>query len=1029
MDVRILGPVEVFVSGRPVDLGGSRVRRLLALLVADGDSVTSFDRISDVLWTDPPRSVRQQVHNVVRLLRVSLAEAGPEVSVVTVGTGYRLEVPRSSVDMWRFRDHVLEAERSQALGRIEEALYSLEAALAQWRGEPFSGLDGRERLDALATTLTEERLTAAERLAELRISSGDASSPTDYLHRLMLEYPFRESLRALYMRSLHLRGRQADALTVFNEGRQLLAEELGLDPGPQLRAAHSEVLGGGQQAQHGVPDDRVTPHPKPAAETEAPGPIAQAGRFLPRDILEFTGRGEELRLLADSIRRSSGKALVISAIDGMGGVGKTTLAIHLAHQVADSFPDGQYYIDLLGFNVAADPMPPIQALGLLLRDSGVPPERIPSDLTGRSALWRAQLAGRRAILVLDNAADAAQVRPLLPGSPQALVLVSSRRRLSSLEGSTGLSLDVFPQADALTLFSLIVGPGRTNAERDAAAKVVSLCGCLPLAIQVAAARLRDRPAWSVAYLAEQLQEQRARYRVLSSGDRNVMSVLSWSYHHLTGVQRRVFRLLHLIPGPDFDVPVVAATADLSLDEAAACLEELFESNLVRQRSPDRYQLHDLIRDCSRDIATARADKAEQTLAMSRMFDYFACVAGAWCAPIATKKITRFTPTVEHSPAQVETPASTELAVRALDAEYRNIVAALNMAANEGYHAQVWQTVCALIPYFAILNFNTETVSPLELGLAAAQESGSELGQSMCLMGLAHAHHIAGRTDEARRLAAQALRLSRRRGDKAREINQLTSLGVMHFNDNDFDGAIQHLVEARKIAEETDDAQAIAELANNLAVIRRNFGNLEEAEELFSLALRYYETVSNPRSQTLVMVNLGHVAYLRGKYDDSSIFFERALKLSQQAHSRYAEIFAKTGLCVVRRITRDFSASLDFGREALVTSRDAGIYEGESEALEALGDTYLVMGDTRVAEEIFDQAGKVAAEHGSARYMARCREGQAHVASSRGEFDKARELWAEALETNPGGVIHVAGARLHLAAADPSSVTCWRCVLA
>ncbi len=300
---------------------------------------------------------------------------------------------------------------------------------------------------------------------------------------------------------------------------------------------------------------------------------------------------------------------------------------------------------------------------------------------------------------------------------------------------------------------------------------------------------------------------------------------------------------------------------------------------------------------------------------------------------------------------------------------------------------------------------------------------------MCLMGLAHAHHIAGRTDEARRLAAQALRLSRRRGDKAREINQLTSLGVMHFNDNDFDGAIQHLVEARKIAEETDDAQAIAELANNLAVIRRNFGNLEEAEELFSLALRYYETVSNPRSQTLVMVNLGHVAYLRGKYDDSSIFFERALKLSQQAHGRYAEIFAKTGLCVVRRITRDFSASLDFGREALVTSRDAGIYEGESEALEALGDTYLVMGDTRVAEEIFDQAGKVAAEHGSARYMARCREGQAHVASSRGEFDKARELWAEALETNPGGVIHVAGARLHLAAADPSSVTCWRCVLA
>lgn len=1021
-DIRILGSVEVLVDGRPVDLGSGRVRRLLALLAAGGDSVCSVERIVNTLWNDPPRSARQQVHNAIRALRKSLREAEAEVSVVTAGEGYRLSASRAAIDASRFHDQIREAENAEGRGELDLAARHFKNALAEWRDEPFCGSDESHQLAAVAATLVEQRLVAVERLAAVHLARGDSDASTADLRRLVSEHPLRESLRALYMRVLNMQGRQAEALDVFEEGRRLLAEELGIDPGQLLRAAHREVLNGG-------PAGRRAAKPALRAGPEHAEPALVRGRsFLPRDIAEFTGRAEEVRRLVGEVEQARATALVISAIHGMGGVGKTTLAVHLAHRLAKDFPDGQYFVDLLGFNADAAALSPAQALNLLLRDSGVPPELIPADLTGRVSLWRSRLAGQRAIIVLDNAVDVAQVRPVIAGSPGSLVLVSSRHRLSALEGSIALALDVLPPDDGLRLFSLIVGADRVEAEREAAQAAVELCGRLPLAIQVAAARLRDRPAWSVASLVAQLRDERARRRALRVGDRDVMSVLSWSYRHLTGVQQFVFRLLGLVPGPDFDAFTVAALAGLSLDEAAECLEELFEANLVQQRSAERYRLHDLLRDCSRHLAAEHADEAERTRALRRLLDYYLFVVGLWCAPVATKAIFRFALEIGNPPAYFQRPDSAEDALRRLNTEYQNVVAALKVAAELGDSVWTWQLVCSLMPFFATLNYNAESAALLESGLAAARAAGSELGQSACLMGLAHARRMAGLTAEARSLAQEAVALSRRLGDEAREVHQLTGLGVMHMDDNALDEAAKCFSGAQRIARRIRDQKALADLANNLGVIHREQGDFDAAQNHFRTAFSLYEALDVPAASAVIMANLAQISYVRGDYTDALDRSHEALRLSRKAGSRHAEAFAMIGLCVVHRLMRDHGGAMRWGREALDIARDGGVHAAECEALNALGDTYLAAGDVATAERVFDQALELAAARKAQRYLARSREGQAHAARARGEFAAARGLFEQSLESSPSGVVDPSAVRRHLAVDGRGLATCWRCAV-
>ncbi|MFJ5926919.1 BTAD domain-containing putative transcriptional regulator [Kitasatospora sp. NPDC092948] len=591
MEYLVLGALETRQGGVLVDVRGMRQQRLLALMLLNAGRVVPMDFLVDELWEDPPPSARPQVHNAIRDLRRVLA-AG-EHRLVTVDVGYRLAVPEDAVDAHRFTRKVREARAAERDGRFPEAIRLLQSAVDLWRGEAFAGIHC-PAVTSAAVKLNEQRLTALEDLMALRLKVGETSSLVGELTALLAEYPLRDSLRRSLMTALCRSGRQAHALAVYDEGRRFLADELGLEPSPQLRALHSEILADAPGV-HDAPEP-LEARPATVAENPAPG---QRPNCLPHDLTDFTGRSAELALLQEAVARRATGAPLMLAIDGMGGVGKTTLAVRVAHRVTPDFPDGQFFAALDGFDESRPPVPPSQALAALLRADGLPPERIPASLEERSALWRSRLAGRRCLLVLDDAATSAQVRPLLPGAGETLVLVTSRRKLSALDGAVALPLDVLPPGDAVELLARVAGERRVGREPVRAAEAAALCGYLPLAIRIAATRLRDRPAWSVADLVDRLADPERRARCLRTADRDLMALLRASYQYLDRAQQRFSLLMSRQPAGSFDVDRAAAVTGLSTDEVEGCLDVLYENNLIRQEAAALFSFHSLVRDCSR----------------------------------------------------------------------------------------------------------------------------------------------------------------------------------------------------------------------------------------------------------------------------------------------------------------------------------------------------------------------------------------------------------------------------------------------
>ncbi|MGW0080736.1 BTAD domain-containing putative transcriptional regulator [Streptomyces sp. NPDC003393] len=625
MEFLVLGSLETRQSGELVRVRGMRQQKLLALLLLHANRVVPVDVLVDELWEDPPSSARPQVHNAIRDLRRILS-AADETSLVTMDVGYRLMVPDDAVDAHRFVTWVRGAATAEREGRHADAVRLLQSAVDLWRGDAFAGIHCPSVTSA-AVKLHEQRLTALEDLMTLRLRTGETSSLVGELHALLAEYPLRDSLRGSLMLALFRSGRQADALAVYDEGRRFLAEELGLEPSQYLRTLHAEILADSPAARGPAPegraprgtrapggpgrpagrDDAVHPPSAPASASmsgpaTAPGsPPGNRRNYLPHDLTDFTGRAAELNsLLGLAVQEQADSPLMI-AVDGMGGVGKTTLAVRVAHRVAADHPDGQYFIALHGYSADRPPLPPEEALATLLQASGVAPEAIPRSLEERSALWRSRLAGQRCLVVLDDAADTAQVTPLLPGAGGTLVLVTSRRKLSALDGAVPLWLDVLPAEDAAALFTRVVGERRAAREPEQVARAVELCGHLPLAVRIAATRLRSRPTWAVADLVDRLAGAPQRASCLHSADRDLMSMLRTSYQHLNPSERRFSRLISRHPSPSYDVAHAAAVTGLPAGDVERHFDVLIENNLIREDTPARFSFHTLIRDCTRDL--------------------------------------------------------------------------------------------------------------------------------------------------------------------------------------------------------------------------------------------------------------------------------------------------------------------------------------------------------------------------------------------------------------------------------------------
>lgn len=611
MYFQLLGALKVRCDGDPVDLGGLRQHRLLAMLLLNVNRVVSADRLIEAMWdAEPPVTAARQIHNAVAAIRRSLGAS--KHIVVKDGPGYRIQADPQDIDSHRFTTMVARASAVAAEGHTAAAVELLEAGLALWQGPALSGLNSPV-LDIVAAKLEEKRLSATERLVALRLDAGDVAALVAQLGELVSQNPLREETRRLLILALYRSGRKADALNAYEEGRVLLRDEIGVDPSVSLRELYERIL------RDDLPQPRQTSEPAslapapggpPATRPADCGSPGASRSFLPYDTVDFTGRVSELGFLMAAPGPAAGNTLGIVAIDGMAGVGKTALAVRLAHQLAHQYPDGQFFIDLHGYSRGHDPLEPDAALHQLLLDFGLPAARIPQDGRRKAVCWRAEVAERRILVVLDNALDMGQIRPLLPGTGKARVIITSQRRLAGLDGVTSHSLDVFGVADASALFTKIAGVERTWTRPDAVAEVVALCGCLPLAVSIAAGRFRSRPAWSLDHLILRLRDERRRLAELSLGDRSVAASLAGPYRNLSAQQRRLLCVLGVAtdPGEEFDASTTAALMHISVPEADRLLEELLDAHMLSQRTAGHYHFHDLLRDYARERAGAQAAK-------------------------------------------------------------------------------------------------------------------------------------------------------------------------------------------------------------------------------------------------------------------------------------------------------------------------------------------------------------------------------------------------------------------------------------
>ncbi len=604
------------MNGRRQELGGSRQRKVLAALLLNVNTVVTTERLVDLLWEDPPGTARRQVHNAIARLRVSLG--GARAVVVSDGPGYRAQVAREQVDVHRFGCALTAARRAASDGDWDAVGKTVSEALRMWRGPALAGLTGR-MIEAAASRLDEQRLVAQELSVEAKLRQGEAAGLVPELTELIADHPLREGLRAQLILALVRSGRQSEALEVYEQTRQLLAEELGLEPGHGMRELQQRILRGDATlgsvpgiapAEVDVPA-RVSFEVPAVAGTEVVRDVASVRTvsvtspprpcLLPYDIADFTGREADIRRVLTAAGASTESATVVTALDGMPGVGKTALAVRVAYLLADRYPDGQLFVDLHGHTPGRCPMDPAVALDFLLRSLGVPVDQVPDSLAGRIARWRSQVAGRRLLLVLDNALDTAQVRALMPTGPDIGVLITSRRRLSALEGVSSHSLQPMSRTDATAFFHQVAGWERTASEAQAVADVADLCGDLPLAVRIVASRFRNRPAWTVRHLVERLVGAGRQLAELSLGDLSVAAAFAASYEKLSAEQQRSFRLLGGQADPVYDVTRAAALLGTSAESAERVLEDLLDVHLLVQHEVGRYRLHTLLREYARSV--------------------------------------------------------------------------------------------------------------------------------------------------------------------------------------------------------------------------------------------------------------------------------------------------------------------------------------------------------------------------------------------------------------------------------------------
>lgn len=916
MEFRVLGPLEVRAGGQLIDIGGVRQRRILAALLLHPNRAVSLSRLAEVAWDhDPPPTARRQVQNRVAALRRMLAPAGGCIEVHT--SGYVLRVEPGALDAVAF-DKLAERGRAAADPKL------LREALLLWRGPALSGLGGTV-LDRAATGLEERRLAVLEECLELELAVGGHSRIVGELRILIAEHPLRERFVGLLMVALYRCGRQAEALAAYAQLAHCLAEELGVDPGPHLRRLHEAVLR----------EDSSLAAPTPPARAVS-GAVTPSQ--LPADVSGFTGRMTDAarldRMLSDG---QIERAVAISVVSGTAGVGKTALAVHWAHQVRDKFGDGQLYINLRG-HARDTPVRPIDAVTSLLRGLGVAPERIPPALDDAAALYRTLLADRRVLVLLDDAADAEQVRPLLPGGSANLVLITSRDTLAGLvarDGARRITLATLDPDEAYALLARTLGPERVAAEPAATADLARLCAYLPLALRIAAANIADEA--SIAEYAEQLTAGNRLAALAIEGDDQaaVRSVFDLSYRALSEPARRMFRLLGLVPGPDVTPDAAASVTALDPAETRQLLDQLIAAHLIEHRPAGRYAYHDLLRLYAVDLAHRDETPAQRRSALGRLLDHYLHTAAAGALLVFPQRDAVPLRPPRRGAIRANLTDRRE-ALEWFSANRPGLVAAVGLATDQGMDDHAWRLAWSLTDFLYRQGPWQDLVATQQTAMRAAERLGDRAGLARGHRGVANGYirlsrfadaerhltealelfaEVKDRTSQARghldyaalldrqglheraiRHAEQALDLSRASGYRAGQARALSSSGTSRGRLGDYRAAIASCELALDLQRELGDRYGEAETSRSLAVAHQQLGDHRSAAECYRAAAALYRDSGSRGGEAVSYAGLGDLHHATGRLDNARDAWSVALPvLEQLGHPLAAEVRRKLDL--------------------------------------------------------------------------------------------------------------------------------------
>lgn len=1008
MEFKILGPLEVSVGSHRLDLGGIRQQMVLATLLLSANTVVTVGRLEEAIYGAalPPTS-RSQVQISISSLRRMLASGGYPATITTHGQGYILGVAHGMLDSRRFADLVVAAKTAQAAGQPDLAVASYRDALRLWRGPALEGLDSH-LLQAAASRLDEQRTAAIEDRLALELDLGRHRELVGELTELVSEFPLRERLRGQLMVALYRCDRTAEALQAYHEARRTMIDELGIEPGERLQQLQRSIL---------ASDPALDPPATPVAILPPP---RRAPGLLPADIADFTGRAGQVeqvgRHLTDSGQDRRAAPLVL--ITGPGGAGKTSLAVHAAHDVAGQFPDGQLFADLHAGT--GHPISSMRILERFLRALGVAGPQVPEDLDERAEMYRDLLADRRVLVVLDDAAGESQVLPLLPGTPAAAVLITSRQRLGGLPGASHLEVGILDVESSLDLLGRIAGRDRVRAQSGAAAAVAGQCGHLPLALRIAGARLAERPHWDIQRLADRLADETRRLDELRHGDLAVRASITLTCNAASEHARKLLRRLALAEAPVFASWVAAALLDQPPDAAEEVLDELVSARLVETVGTDsgmhsQYRLHDLVRVHARERLSADESSAEQQAALERMLG--ALLYLAWQAE---HRSLSYSDTRMHSDARLwplPDPLTDQLLaddpVAWLDRERASLVSGVRQAAQAGFTDLCWSLAFAAATMFEIRGYHDDwrdshaialhatrqagrargqaailyalgslhkRTGPVELArdeLTAAiqlfQETGDEQGMAIATTQLAHLDRQNGRLDDAARRGEQALTILRTTGDLTDRVYALQSLAQAKLEAyalqglaqvklelREFDASMELLAEALRLTRSMRNTRSEVNILNRLGEAYLLAGDTARAAETLELALAKARDARIADGEANAQFNLGIANTRLGNFGQARSALQRALELAGMMGDRLVEARTLRGVAELALASADPQQAVSLAGQAVRASREVRASVEEMRALTLLADAQSVLGNGAAADAAKAQAAALRA---------------------------------------------------------------------